>query len=191
MLKFADSSSAGPFDFVLATAPAPQILQWYPPDFAGHTEFAEARYAPCFTLMLGFDSPLPMRWDAARVKSSALEWLVKGASLPGRSGATLLAHSSAQWASEHLTDSADMITAQLEQALQNLPELHLPPVASKTGHRWLYAELVQATTEPCYLDYILQLGACGDWGMGARVEAAFQSANILADQLIARLTAAP
>jgi len=51
---------------------------------------------------------------------------------------------------------------------------------------------VQTTQSPFELDVVNSLAACGDWSVfsnadngGARVEAAFSSANALAEQLLA------
>ena len=184
-ITFRDAGTAGPFDWVIATAPAPQILTWFPADFSGSEALREIRYTPTCSLMLGYSSPLPLRWDAARVKDSPIDWIVQGNSRPGHVGpATLVIHSTGKWALQHEAELPGTVSVLLEMALDALPALNLPVPASKTLHRWRYAELVNASQEPCYLDTGMQLGACGDWAIGARVEAAYESACMLAAQLI-------
>jgi predicted NAD/FAD-dependent oxidoreductase len=51
-------------------------------------------------------------------------------------------------------------------------------------HRWLYARVEQTAGAPFLWDPIRQVGACGDWAGGPRVEAAFDSGEALATAVI-------
>jgi predicted NAD/FAD-dependent oxidoreductase len=46
----------------------------------------------------------------------------------------------------------------------------------KTIHGWRYANNVVRTSHPAFIDRDMNLGACGDWCVGGRVEGAFTSA---------------
>lgn len=192
-LVFVDGSRAGPFDWVVASAPAPQILQWFPPAFSGMEALQAVRYAPCFALMLGFADLPELRFDAARVKSSPLDWIVRGTKNPEEPAQqTLLLHSTRAWAQEHLEADPDSNTAVLRQALDDAVGLPLPAAEFSHLHRWRYASTAQTTQAPYEFDVANRLAACGDWSVfsdadngGARVESAFLSANALAERLLA------
>ena len=53
------------------------------------------------------------------------------------------------------------------------------------AHRWRYALVEQAAGLPCLWDGAALLGACGDWCLGGRVEAAFDSGRALAACILA------
>ena len=191
-LTFADSSRAGPFDWVVATAPAPQILNWFPSVFNGLEALQHVRYAPCFALMLGFAELPELRFDAARVKSSPLDWIVRGSGKHVQtSQATLLLHSTRAWASEQLEADSDNIVAVLRQALDSAIGMSLPPPEFSLLHRWRYASAVQTAPSEFEVDVTNSLAACGDWSVfsdadngGARVESSFLSASALAERLL-------
>lgn len=192
-LHATDGSSEGPFDWVIATAPAPQILQWFSPTFAGMHALQQVHYAPCFALMLGFTELPELRWDAARVKSSPLDWIVRGNHGSQQShGHSLLLHSTHKWASEQLEADSGSITTTLLNALDAAVGQQLPTPQLSLLNRWRYAAATHTTESHCELDVANQLGACGDWSVfsdvdngGARVESAFQSARALANKLLA------
>ena len=50
-------------------------------------------------------------------------------------------------------------------------------------HRWRYANTGRQDGDGFYLDEKNRLGICGDWLIRGRIEAAFQSAMRLVDQL--------
>ncbi len=191
-LTFADSSRAGPFDWVVATAPAPQILNWFPSVFNGLEALQHVRYAPCFALMLGFAELPELRFDAARVKSSPLDWIVRGSGKHVQtSQATLLLHSTRAWASEQLEADSDNIVAVLRQALDSAIGMSLPPPEFSLLHRWRYASAVQTAPSEFEVDVTNSLAACGDWSVfsdadngGTRVESSFLSASALAERLL-------
>ena len=57
------------------------------------------------------------------------------------------------------------------KALDDL-ELNLPKPMSTALDRWSYATVSQSSDEGFYLDYNLQLAACGDWAKGGGIEGA-------------------
>jgi renalase len=191
-LHAADGTTEGPFDWVVATAPAPQITGWFPPDFSGMAALQAVRYSPCFALMLAYADLPVLRFDAARVKSSPLDWIVRNNSVAGQSQQLMLLHSTRVWAQEHLDTNSDSTIAQLLQALDNVLEQRLPLPVMQQLHRWRYASATHTTSAAFELDIDKRLAACGDWSMfsdvdhgGARVESAFLSAHALASRLLA------
>lgn len=52
------------------------------------------------------------------------------------------------------------------------------------AHRWRYAQVENALQVPCLYDPACRLGAAGDWCLGARIEAAYDSGLALADAIL-------
>lgn len=166
---FLESKDAlsGPFDWVVSTAPLPQGEQLLP------VRLPCAAYAPVFALMV----PLARRplWDAAVVKDSPLAWLAVSSSRPGRADEhALVVHTDNDWSSTYLEQPANEVRALLLAALDELG-LEVEREAAML-HRWRYGRVIQAADEPFFIDMEHQIAACGDWGIGSRVEDAFTSA---------------
>jgi hypothetical protein len=53
------------------------------------------------------------------------------------------------------------------------------------AHRWRYALPTQPLPDRCLFDGDSNMGACGDWCSGPRVEGAFLSGAALAEGLLA------
>jgi predicted NAD/FAD-dependent oxidoreductase len=58
-----------------------------------------------------------------------------------------------------------------------------PPVFA-IAHRWRYALVEQALGVACLWDAQAGVGACGDYCLGPRVEAAFDSGEAMAQRLL-------
>lgn len=66
----------------------------------------------------------------------------------------------------------------------------LPPRAYEAVHRWRYALVEKAVGETFLLSADGRLGACGDWLIAPRVEAAWASGDGLAEAMVAKAAAA-
>ena len=55
------------------------------------------------------------------------------------------------------------------------------------AHRWRYAMVEKAAGEVCFWDEAQHIGACGDWCIGPRIEAAFDSGLALAEKVSSAL----
>lgn len=195
-LHNADGRSEGPFDWVVATAPAPQICQWFPQEFSGRAALQQVHYSPCIALMLAFHDAPMLRWDAARLRDAAVDWVVRGASRPRPTpGHTLLLHSTPAWAQSNFDNDEASIALALQASLAEALDQPLPPPVLSRIHRWRYASATGTTETAFELDIEHRLAACGDWTVlsnadhgGARIESSFLSASALAQQLLPMLT---
>ncbi|WP_377274373.1 NAD(P)/FAD-dependent oxidoreductase [Rhizobium sp. R86522] len=186
-----EDKDLGRFDLVISTAPAPQTIRLMPEAFSAHAALKTVEMSGCFTLMIGLDVPLDLGFDAARIEDSVLSWIAVEASKPGRSEKTALTiHSRNDWAEANLERDRGEIQAEMLQSLKRLLGRDLSTAAWIDLHRWRYANVEQAVGEPFLFDDDLGLGACGDWCLGNRVEAAAESARALSEMLIARLQGA-
>ena len=136
----------------------------------------------CWALMLRFEQPVDWGFDAAFVNDGPLGWLARDSSKPGRTGQeTWIAQATPAWSEAHIEATA-------EQVLQQL----LPVFTGWTGavplrsaaHRWRYADCAAPATVGCVWSAQEQLGLCGDWLNGGRVEGAWLSGRQLAAQLL-------
>ena len=172
------------FDMVVVAVPAPQAVPLLEakPEFA--TRAGQVRLLPCHALMARFEKDLEADFDAAFVRSSALGWIARNASKPGRApGPTWVLHSTSQWSEDHLELSPSKIRAALLESLEAALGKSLPETAFFAVHRWLYARASGFDAGPPVWDPDLRLGACGDWVKGDRVEDAYLSAEVLADAI--------
>ncbi|MEM9054953.1 MAG: FAD-dependent oxidoreductase [Pseudomonadota bacterium] len=173
--------SYGPFDWVISSAPAPQTAALLPSDFTGQAALDKVKMAGCFALMLGFEAPLDLEADAFRPDNSPIGWAAVNASKPGRPVSySLLIQSTNVWAEAHLEERQERVQEALLDAASSLLAHDLSSASHQVLHRWRYAATPKPAGAPFLLDEDLQLAACGDWCLGSKVEAAFESADALA-----------
>lgn len=190
MLRSAEGACVGPVDAVLVSAPAPQaaaLIEPVAPALAARISMA--RYTPCLTLMLAYDphgvvgSP-----RVGRISDhAAVGWIADDGAKPGRApGAPrrFVAHATPDWSRAHLDESPDLIAAALLSEVGPLIGARATTLHVQV-HRWRYALVETAIGEPCLWDPETGLGACGDWCIAGRVEAAFDSGAALAEAVVA------
>lgn len=176
----------GPFDALISTAPPPQTFALFrdvAPDLAKRA--AEAVMAPCWAVMMRFENRLALPYDAAFVHDSPLSWIACNSSKPSRSSdESWVLHASPAWSREHLEDEAESVSETM--LAQFLSDTQLGPIAptSIVAHRWRYALPETPLPERFLYDEVLQLGACGDWCGGPRVEGAFLGGRAMAERVI-------
>jgi len=177
----------GQFSSVILAIPAPHVLPLVKSAGIDFPELKRVRYAPCWALMLAFSGPSGLRQDTARFDDCSIAWIARNASKPGRDIAdeTLVVHASPSWSRDHLEMTPSDVIPELHQAvLDAVGERQTPYHA--TAHRWRFALVEETAAVPCLWDGEVGLGACGDWALGPRVEAAFDSGEAVAAALLAQ-----
>lgn len=172
------------FDALVLAVPAPQaapLLGSAAPDFAALASQANMR--ACWALMLRYDAPLQLPFDAAFINQGPLRWVACEQSKPGRPAGpeTWLLHATALWSQANVEAEPQWVAAAL---LDAFAELGAPPPQGWTAHRWRYAD-----TEPAFKlghcwNSELQIGLCGDWLNGGKVEGAWLSGYELALKIL-------
>lgn len=175
----------GGFSAVVLAVPAPQAIPLARSAGIVFPGLEQASYAPCCALMLAFAKPLNLPADRIKPDESAIGWIARNASKPGRSQAleTIVAHATPQWSREHLEESPDEIAHELLAQFQAVTGQTATPIFA-AAHRWRYALVEEPAGTPFLWDAASRLGACGDWCLGPRVEAAFDSGEALADAIL-------
>lgn len=186
-LELVDGSSYGPFDKLICTAPAPQTADLV----SGLSQLEQTCRAvnmkSCWALMLAFRESLNQQFAGAFVVDSPLSWIANSSSKPGRDTQfeCWVAHGSAAWSDQHLESTPAEVQRQLltafDSALGGLPTAP----ASATVHRWRYALAENPLEQQSLWDHETQLGICGDWAAGQRVEGAYLSGRSMAETILA------
>lgn len=175
---------SGPYDWLVLTAPAPQsaaLADLHP----GLSEFCDGRrMLGCFALMLGFAEAINLAWQAAAVRNADISWMAVNSSKPGRGPAfSLVVHSSNAWAESHMDDDVESVIDRMLDEASLVAGRDMRLAAHRQLHRWRYANIEKQSGPACFLDPKQKLAACADWCIRGRVEAAFTSANHLAESL--------
>lgn len=174
------------FGALVLALPAPQAVPLLRTTAPAMAETAsQARMRACWALMLRYDTPLALPFDAAFVNRGPVRWVARESSKPGRpSQDTWLLHASAEWSEEHVDAQPEDVAAVL---LAAFAELGAPVPQAWTAHRWRYADTMPPLQLGCCWDNELQLGMCGDWLNGGKVQGAWLSGFELAGQMLRSL----
>lgn len=173
------SASEGPFDALVLALPAEQaapLLAPVAPALA--VEATAARTAPCWAALFAFDRRFNAPFEARRFGADeALLWVVRETSKPGRTGSEAwVVHASSAWSRANLDltpqQAADVLFSAFRVVVPEAPQ----PIWLQ-AHRWRYAFVETPASSPFAWDADLRLGLCGDWRIGARVEAAWLSGD--------------
>jgi hypothetical protein len=178
----------GGFAAAVLAVPAPQATPLAASAGIAWSPMQQASYAPCWALMLAFETPLDLPAERMRPEHAAIAWIARDSSKPGRDRATetVVVHATPDWSRANLEESPTDIAPRLLAAFRDLAGVAAQP-SFVAAHRWRYA-LVERTAEQSFLwDEATNLGACGDWCLGPRVEAAFESGDTLAGEMLATL----
>jgi len=192
----------GPFDAVILTPPAPQSLELLAGRFPSLEEpLRKVRFHPCAAGLLRLQgAPLPLPFDGLLLSNSALSWVARDSSKPGRSsgvggGESWVLHGSPPWSAKHLDSDPAGIERGLLAEFQRLVDAWgdgSPLVLeSFQTHRWRFAIPDPTLPERALWDRELGLGIAGDALGGPRVEGAFLSGRAAAGLLLGRPPGSP
>jgi len=178
-----DQGEAVDVDIAVVATPAEQasdLLLSVAPDFAVQARAAAS--APCWTLMLAFFEAVAVSQNCWRGED-VIGWAARNSSKPGRIGPeSWVVQASPVWSRLHVEADPEWVTASLKEALSNMLDIPLPPVAGESCHRWRFARS-GADGSAALFDRVHRVGLCGDWLIGPRVEAAWLSGKALAEQI--------
>lgn len=177
----------GPFDAIILALPSEQaapLLSLH--DLSMAREAAGSRSAPCWSVMVAFDSPLSTFRNHYH-SDGPIAGAFRTNSKPQRQGAdTWVIQASASWSHRHLEVNADHVAAALLDHFRAFQSDDLPLYHFLKAHRWRFAHSYGQCGQSLW-NTELKIGACGDWCTAPGVEGAWLSGNQLADQLITDL----
>ena len=129
---------------------------------------------PRWAVMATLTHDLPVAWPALELEGHpSLSWVARDhTKRPAGATPTLVIHADADWTRAHYDDSPDAVISALLRDVEGLLNTAIEP-AETMAHRWRYAKTTAPLGEPFFISN--DIGACGDWCLGGRVEGAIQS----------------
>lgn len=183
-LRFADGSAAGTFETVIVAVPAEQaavLLAQAAPGLAASAR--KVRSEPCWAAMLAYDQPTRIVSLSFEPSEGPLGWTARNSSKFGRTDAeTWVLHARPDWSRANLEAPPERVAARLVESFREQTGAGAP--AFSQAHRWRYARVAEPLGVPFQLDQAAGLATCGDWHIGARVEAAWTSGRLLSTELL-------
>lgn len=188
-----EGNPLGEFDIVITSAPAAQSAELLTgaPDLQRQANLT--RMNGCWAAMLSFDSPLSLQFDGAFVHQSPLSWVARNDSKPrrDRNDETWVLHASPAWTHEQIDEKPEEVLPKLIDAFWRATGATPRTPSYAAAHRWRYAIPAEPIESRCLFDPQLNIGACGDWCGGPRVEGALLSGMAISGRVLAHLTAVP
>ncbi len=147
---------------------------------------SEAHSQPCWAVMAGFETALPIEEDALRYESGPIGWAARNSAKPARAGGERWVIHATPSRSRELIDmgkdeAAAMLLADFfsQTGLAPVHPVHL------SAHRWLFAMADPVAGEPARFDPENAIGLAGDYLHSPRVEGAWISGTALAEAVLA------
>ncbi len=172
---------------VVLAMPDPQALRLLGDRYGVERGALQHLWEPSLALSAGWQVRCWPELDGVFVSEHpTLTWIADDGRRRGDGAPVLVAHTTADFAREHLADpggAEQLILAGVQRVLGPLE----PPVWTHV-QRWTYAHPSTPRPEPFFLSHN-GIGVCGDgWANHARVEAAFLSGDALGAELVRRLS---
>lgn len=174
-----------PYDAVVCAIPSPQVQPLLGSAGWSPKGLADASYAPCWSAMFGYEYPVEIE-DYIALEDDTIAWIADNGSKPERAldKSCIVVHATPEWSREHLELEAEDVLRMLFMRFAGITGLMDPP-SYGAAHRWRYAMVEKPLGGTHLWNAGERLGACGDWCIGPRIEAAFDSGEALADAIIA------
>ena len=173
------------FNHLIVALPAPQTAELLANHAIGKIA-SSTPMAPCWAVLVGFEKKLDVPWDGAFIHDSALSWVARNSSKPGRDATKdcWVLHANAEWSAKHLEDSPESVIRLLLESFTNASGENLPAQIYKTAHRWRYSIGGSFINPRDLHDESIGLTICGDWVNGGRFEGAFLSGITAAESIL-------
>lgn len=171
------------FDIVVLTVPAPQAARLLEAH-AFAEPIAAVQMDPCLTVMAAFDDRPGPDFTTRRDPDAPLSWIARDSDKPGRMpGHRFVGQASVSYSSANLEADKPDIAALLLPELCDVVGRNPQDVTYLAGHRWRYARTATPLGLPFLVDGSRSLFVGGDWCLGARVEAAWESGAAIAEAI--------
>ena len=177
------------FDIVVSTIPAPQAKILFEDILAEVHLLDKVVMLPCWALMIAFETPLNFEFDIWRSENSDISWLSRNSSKPQRvqSQDAWVCHANPKWSSENIDKSKEEVCLAMIDMLADIHGCKLPKTVFEIAHRWRYAQAANILGQPYLTNNNKTLYVAGDWCLGSRVEAGFESGLSVAQSIISNL----
>lgn len=172
------------FDIVVIALPAPQTAMLIKSLSSEIISICDSvNMDGCWTMMARFDQRPSFPFDATFVNGEIISWICRNQSKPDRNGKEAWTiHANPSWSQENIELDATDASFELMKCAKKLG-LDCSSTEIST-HRWRYASGSANPSPEFTFIPKLDIGLCGDWLNGGRVEGAWLSGRKLADQII-------
>ncbi|MEX1196827.1 MAG: FAD-dependent oxidoreductase [Pseudohongiellaceae bacterium] len=175
----------GPYDWVVGTAPAPQSRTLFGDHGAASEWLDQIRMQPCLCALIRLPVEVPFPWQVVEPRHSMIRWMADQRTKKGRPATrSLVLHAHNDWSDLYFEADEPWLKERFLTELEQLTNIAPEQVTGIELKRWRCARVEQAAEHPFWMDEQLQLGLCGDGGVGGSVESAFTSADRLARALL-------
>lgn len=175
------------FHAVAVALPAPQAETL----LAASPRLASLAHAavmePCWSVAIGYAGPLGLNLDAVYARGQPVSWVARNSGKPGRSRMpeTWILQAAPGWSEEHLESPPAAVAKHLHRWFAAMFAPEAPEPDWLHAHCWRFARTAHAVADAHHYDEQLQIGVCGDWCSGGRVESAWLSGYRLAGSVLA------
>lgn len=192
VVRCADRAEKRVASHLILAVPAPQAAALLPDHLDVRTRLDAVSMQPCWAVMIAFRQPLSLSFDAAHVEDGPLRWIARQPSRPDRPPLEAwVLHASPEWSRQYLEADPPEVAEELRRVFQRIVQMAGPGHAAAdpvlcAAHRWRCALVDRPLGAPFLWRDETRLGLCGDWCLGPRIEAAFESGRALARCLLRR-----
>lgn len=184
LLFDSDNQCVGEYDWVISAVPAPQAAIFLPASLSLYASIQQDILEPCYSLMLGFENAIELDFDVALVHDIAVGWISVNSTKPERDAAfSLVIQSNNQWANECIDSDLESVRDTLIERASKILQYDLGGAVHTALHKWRYANVAMQNGAGYLIDLEQRIGVCGDWLIHGKIEAAFTSGRLLAEQL--------
>ena len=192
---YIEANGCDPFSAsrVVITAPSPQIPALLGAHHPLLARLAPVAFAPCLTLMAVIEGKAAL-FVAREDPEDDLAWIACDSSKPGRhaqGASSWVAQAGPRFSETFLEEDPVALTARMLPMLCDRIGASSTQVVYATAHRWRYARVTQPLGEAFIKSEDNRLYCGGDWCLGPRVEAAWQSGVAMAEDILRHTTALP
>lgn len=178
----------GPYNIVILAIPPIQAAALMDKRKKLYQKIKDVQLLPCWSAMIGYDEPQHTGFDAAFVIDPVLSWVSSNNARNNQlQPECWVLHGSPEWSDQHLEAEPQWVMQQMLQAFQRSLNKKLAKPDFTAIKRWRYSLPLNPLRVGSLYDADQQLGICGDWCNGSRIEAAFVSGRHMADQILDQL----
>ncbi|MGD8990516.1 MAG: FAD-dependent oxidoreductase [Desulfobacterales bacterium] len=182
----------GSYDAVIVAAPPPQANSLAKPSVRLSAAIFDVQMHPCLAVMVGFNEPLAVPFDAVFVSGSPVRWAARNNSKPQRkAGESWTLHASDRWSEANADkDDEQRIPLLVDAFFKSIGYGPIKPIYQRARY-WKSAATSNPLDVGCLWDVRLKIGLCGDWCQMSRLEGAALSGMAMAGRILSLNTVAP
>ena len=187
-----DRTDRGSYDVVIVAAPPSPAGGLADADPLLRNRIADVKMQPCLAVMVAFEAPLALPFDAAFVHDSPVRWVARNNSKAGRPESECwVFHAGAQWSHANAGQQTDRIVRLLVGPfLESIGHPPVDPIYAATCY-WESAAATHPLNVGCLWDADRKIGLCGDWCQKSRMEGAVLSGMSMAGRILGMNTGRP